>query len=88
MLLIKLIDKSKSGVIYFKPTDVFIVRGYDACTDKPYVTVRFRKSYSDKMLTIYGLTLDAFDTTMSLIDNKEAAPIYTLEKEFMSHVGK
>lgn len=82
MLLIKLTDKHKERTVYFKPTDVFSVRGYDSHADRPYVTVRFRKSYSNKILTIHGITLDAFDTTMSLIDNKEAAPIYTLEKEF------
>ncbi len=82
MLLVKLTDRERERTVYFKPTDVFSVRGYDTDTDKPYVTVRFRKNYSDKMLTIYAITFDAFDTTMSLIDNKEAAPIYTLEKEF------
>ncbi len=82
MLLIKLTDRERGRSVYFKPTDVFSVCGYDIHTDRPYVRVRFRKSYSDKVVTIYGLTLDAFNTTMSLIDNKEAAPIYTLEKEF------
>ncbi len=82
MLLIKIVDKIDLKAIYFEPTDIISVRGYDRATDKPYVMIHFRRSYSHQPLTIYNFTFDAFNTMMDLVNDKECN-IFTLERTFV-----